>query len=78
MIELSSLARIAALIGVIFLILAGVLSMLDRADLPLGNLPGDLRFKWGNFTCAVPIVASLLISILLTLILNLVLSILNK
>lgn len=76
--ELTSLARIAAIIGLVLLVLAGILTLLDRFDLPLGNLPGDIKFKRGNFTCAVPLVSSLLISFLLTLVLNLVLYFLNK
>lgn len=76
--ELSQLARIVALFGLALLIVAGILYLLDRMDLPLGNLPGDFKIKRGNFTCAVPIVSSLVISLVLTVIINLVLYILRK
>ena len=76
--DLSLLARIVAVFGLVLLIIAGVLVLLDRLDLPFGNLPGDIKIKRGNFTCAVPIVSSLLISVVLTIILNLILYLLNK
>ena len=76
--ELSLVARILALFGLIVLVAAGVLFLLDRLDLPVGDLPGDIKIKRGNFTCAVPIVSSLIISIVLTVILNLVLYFLKK
>jgi hypothetical protein len=78
MMELSLIARIVALFGLVLLLIAGVLYILDRLDLPLGNLPGDIRIERGNFTCAIPILSSLIISIVLTVILNLVLFFLNK
>ena len=76
--DLSLVARILALFGLIVLVAAGVLFLLDRLDLPVGDLPGDIKIKRGNFTCAVPIVSSLIISIVLTVILNLVLYFLKK
>jgi len=76
--DLSLLARIAAIFGLVLLMIAGVLFLLDRLDLPLGNLPGDIKIKRGNFTCAVPIVSSLIISFLLTVVLNLLLYFLKK
>jgi hypothetical protein len=76
--DLSLVARILALFGLIVLVAAGVLFLLDRLDLPVGDLPGDIKIKRGNFTCAVPIVSSLIISVVLTVILNLVLYFHNK
>ena len=76
--DLSNLARIAAVFGVVLLVLAGILYLLDRLDIPLGNLPGDIKFQRGNFTCAVPLVSGLIISIVLTLLLNLILYFIKK
>ena len=76
--ELSQLARIVALFGLVLLIVAGILYLLDRLDFPLGNLPGDIKIKRGNFTCAVPIISSLILSIVLTVIINLVLYLLKR
>jgi len=76
--DMVSIARVLAVFGVLLLVTAGILYLLDRLDIPFGNLPGDLKFQRGNFTCAVPLVSGLIISIALTLILNLILYFLNK
>lgn len=76
--ELSLAARILALFGLVLLLLAGLLYLLDRLDIPLGNLPGDFKITWGNLTCAIPIISSLLISVVVTVIINLVYYFLNK
>ena len=76
--ELSQVARIVALFGLVLLVVAGILYLLDQLDFPLGNLPGDIKLKRGNFTCSVPIVTSLIISVVLTLILNILSYFLKK
>jgi len=76
--ELSLAARILAVFGLVLLLLAGLLHLLDRLDIPLGNLPGDIQIKWGSLTCAIPIISSLLISVVVTVIINLVYYFLNK
>ena len=76
--ELSQLARIVALFGLVLLIAAGTLFLLDRFGLPLGSLPGDIKLKRGNFTCVVPIISSLIISGVLTILLNLLIRFLKK
>lgn len=76
--ELSLIARIVALFGLVLLLLAGVLYILDRLDLPLGHLPGDIRIERENFSCSLPIISSLVISVVLTLIINLALYLYKK
>ena len=76
--ELSLVARIVALFGLVLLLVAGVLYILDRLDLPLGRLPGDIKIDRENFSCSIPIISSLLISVVLTLIINPPASITNK
>ncbi len=76
--ELSLAARILAVFGLVLLLIAGLLYLLDRLDIPLGKLPGDIQIKWGNLTCAIPIISSLLISVVVTVIINLVYYFLNK
>jgi hypothetical protein len=49
-----------------------ILWLVQRSGLPLGRLPGDLRFHTGSFTCFVPLASSILVSIVLTLLLNLI------
>jgi hypothetical protein len=76
--DLSLAARIIALFGLVLLIVAGILLLLDRLDLPLGELPGDIKITRKNFTCAIPIVSSLIISVVLTVIINLILYFIKK
>ncbi len=76
--ELSLAARILAVFGLVLLLIAGLLYLLDRLDIPLGKLPGDIQIKWGKLTCAIPIISSLLISVVVTVIINLVYYFLNK
>ena len=46
--------------------------------LGLGRLPGDLRFERGGWSCAIPIVSSIILSIVLTILLNLLLRFLQR
>ncbi len=49
--------------------LAGLVLML-WPGLPLGRLPGDLRFRVGGGTVFIPLATSILLSVLLTILLN--------
>lgn len=59
-------------------LLGVVVGALGRFGLPIGRLPGDLRFKIGSATCFVPLASMLLISLLLTLVVNLALRLFNR
>lgn len=70
--------KILLLLGVIFLALAGLVTVFGKLNLPLGRLPGDFRFQSGNFTVYLPCATSIVLSILLTLLLNLILRWIKK
>ena len=73
-----SVAKWFIIAGLILLGIGGVLWLLGRSGISIGNLPGDLRFELGeNTTCFVPLVSSILLSLILTLLLNLVLRIIK-
>jgi hypothetical protein len=59
------------------LIVAGAvilgIGVLVQLGLPLGRLPGDIRFGGGGFTVYAPLATGLLISVALTIIINLLL-----
>ena len=76
--DLTNIARILAVFGIVVLVSAGVLYLISHFEIPLGNLPGDLIIKRDKFTCFVPLVSSLIVSVVLTLLINLVLSIFRK
>jgi len=72
------LARIVAVFALVLLVVAGLLFLAAKFNISLGKLPGDFVFKRGNFTCAVPLVSSLLISIVITVFLNILFALLKK
>ena len=76
--DLTPLARIVAVFALVLLVVAGLLFIAAKLNISLGKLPGDFVIRRGNFTCAVPLVSSLLISIVITIFLNILLVFLKK
>jgi hypothetical protein len=76
--DLNTLARWMILFGLSIAAIGGLIWVLGRLGLPLGRLPGDLRFGSGGFTCLVPLATMLLLSVILTLLLNLLVRWLNR
>jgi hypothetical protein len=70
---MSPIVRIFFLLGLIFLIIGGILFLVERTGIPLGRLPGDIRIQRGNLTCFFPLATTILLSIVLTVLLNIVL-----
>ena len=70
--DLSTIGRWLLIFGLIVAAVGGVLLLADRLGLPIGRLPGDLRFERGGISCFVPLASSILISLLLTLAINLI------
>ncbi|MFN2463919.1 MAG: DUF2905 domain-containing protein [Candidatus Dormibacteria bacterium] len=64
-----SLGRVLIGIGAV-LVVAGILVQLG---LPLGRLPGDLRFTRGSIKIYSPLATGLLLSIVLTILINVLL-----
>ncbi len=52
--------------------------LLPKLNLPLGNLPGDIKIERDNLRIYIPIASSILISVVLTLLLNLMVWILGR
>jgi hypothetical protein len=65
-------------LGVIFLVVGTILVLLPKLNLPLGNLPGDIKIERDNLRIYIPIASSILISVVLTLLLNLMVWILGR
>ncbi len=76
--DLNSLARWVILLGLGIAVAGAIMWLIGRTGLPLGRLPGDFRFAWGNATCFVPLASSIVLSLVLTLLLNLLLRVLHK
>jgi hypothetical protein len=60
------------------LLAVGLLLSLFGSSLPLGRLPGDLRFSWGRTRVFVPIATMLLLSLALTVLANVIIRVLNR
>lgn len=64
--------------GVVLIVLAGLVYLAYRANLPLGRLPGDIRWQSGGMTCMIPLATSILLSLVLTVLLNIIIRFLNR
>lgn len=68
---LSGIAKTMMLIGALLLVGGAVLLLLDKLNIPLGRLPGDIRIEGERGGLYFPVVTSIIVSIALTIILNL-------
>jgi hypothetical protein len=68
----TDMGRLLIILGVILLAAGVVLTILGRANLPLGRLPGDIVYRRKNTTFYFPLATSLLLSVLLSLVLHVV------
>ena len=73
-----STARIFFLIGLAFLVMAGLFYLAGRLGLNLGRLPGDIRLQGNNFTCVFALGTSILLSVILTILLNVIVRFMNR
>lgn len=76
--EFSSLSRLLIAVGLGLALLGLVVGVLGRTGIPLGRLPGDLRFKIGGVSCFIPLASMLLLSLLISLAANLIIRLLNR
>ena len=75
---MSPFVRIFFILGVLFLVIAGVIFLADRIGIHLGRLPGDIRIQRGSLTCFFPLATMILLSIGLTILLNLLVRLFKK
>ncbi len=75
---MSPFVRIFFLLGLLFLLIAGVIYLTERFGIPLGRLPGDIRIQRGNLTCFFPLATTIILSIVLTILMNLIVRLFKK
>jgi hypothetical protein len=63
------LGRTLLILGLLLALAGGIILGLNRLNLPLGRLPGDLSWRGRGWSVSFPIATSILISVLLSLIL---------
>jgi len=77
-VDFSTLGKGLAALGLMLIVVGGLLWLLGRTGLPLGRLPGDIRFEGENASCFVPLASMVILSIVLTVVLNVVIRLLNR
>lgn len=60
------------LAGLTLAIVGGAFMLLDRTNLPLGRLPGDLIYRGKNGTFYFPLATSILVSVVISVLLYLI------
>jgi len=69
---MADIGKLLLLFGVILIIAGAALMLLDRTNLPLGRLPGDIIYRGRHTTFYFPLATSILLSVVLSVILYLV------
>lgn len=62
------LGRVLILFGAALILAGLVVTVLARAHLPLGRLPGDMQWRGRGWSVSFPLATSILLSVLLSLI----------
>ncbi len=68
--DLSTIGKWLIAAGLALALLGGVVWLAGKTGLPLGRLPGDIRFERGGFSFYFPLTTSILISVGLTVLLS--------
>jgi hypothetical protein len=76
--DLSYWGKLIVIVGVVLIVLGGLIWLLSKSGLPLGQLPGDIQVRREGWSCYFPIVTMILVSLLLTLVLNIIIRLLNR
>ena len=66
---MSDLGRILILLGLLLVAIGIAFILLNRLNVPLGRLPGDLSWRGRGWSVSFPLASSLLISVVLSLLL---------
>jgi hypothetical protein len=69
---MTGLGRILIGLGLLLIVAGGVVILFGRMGVPLGRLPGDIRYRGKNVSFYFPLATSLLLSALFSLVLWLI------
>ena len=69
---MGSLGRLLIFTGVVLVAIGLLLILVNKTNLPLGRLPGDITYRGKNTVVYFPLATSILVSIVLSLILYLI------
>jgi hypothetical protein len=66
---MAGLGKILVFFGVILVVLGLIFVLLERTNLPIGRLPGDIIYRGKNSTFYFPLTTCILLSVVLSLVL---------
>ena len=66
---MSDLGRILILFGLLLVVIGIAFVLLDRFNVPLGRLPGDLSWRGRGWSISFPLASSIIVSVVLSLLL---------
>jgi hypothetical protein len=66
---MTGLGKMLVLFGLVLVVLGLIFVLLERANLPIGRLPGDIIYHGKNSTFYFPLTTCILISVVLSLVL---------
>jgi len=66
---MAGLGKILVIFGVVLVVLGLIFVLLERTNLPIGRLPGDIIYRGKNTTFYFPLATCILLSIVLSLVL---------
>jgi len=69
---MTDVGKLLIVLGLVLLVAGIIVTILGKANLPLGRLPGDMVYRGKNTTFYFPLATSLLLSVLLSLLLYVV------
>ena len=69
---MGGLGRLLIFTGVILVAIGLLLILINKTNLPVGRLPGDITYRGKNTVVYFPLATSILVSIVLSLILYLI------
>jgi DUF2905 family protein len=69
---MAEMGRLLVILGVALVVIGGIVVLLGRAGLPLGQLPGDIVYRGKNTTFYFPLATCILISVVLSIVLFLI------
>jgi hypothetical protein len=69
---MSDLGKMLIVAGVVLVVAGIALTVMERMNLPLGRLPGDVVYRGKNTTIYFPLATSVVVSVVLSVVLYLV------
>ena len=69
---MTEIGRIIMILGISLIVIGGLVTLLSRSGLPLGQLPGDIVYKGKNTTFYFPLATCILLSVVVSAVMYLI------